>query len=54
MQNSPALLSVRRGANDSGVHEDFMVGSDQLDIDGELADGTREPLFRQGNWIFST
>ncbi|MED1793321.1 aminopeptidase [Brevibacillus nitrificans] len=43
-----------RGANDSGVHEDFMIGSDQLDIDGELADGTREPLFRQGNWVFST
>ncbi|QRG68942.1 aminopeptidase [Brevibacillus choshinensis] len=40
------------GANDSVVHEDFMIGSDQLDIDGELADGTIEPLFRKGNWAW--
>ncbi|PWA10678.1 aminopeptidase [Pueribacillus theae] len=38
------------GANSSIVHVDFMIGSDQLDIDGEKADGTREPIFRQGNW----
>ncbi|MDR7314778.1 leucyl aminopeptidase (aminopeptidase T) [Brevibacillus nitrificans] len=30
-----------------------MIGSDQLDIDGELADGTREMLVRQGNWVLS-
>jgi aminopeptidase len=28
-----------------------MVGSAQLNIDGELPDGTIEPLFRQGNWV---
>lgn len=38
------------GLNTSMTHEDFMIGSADMDIDGELADGTREPIFRQGNW----
>src|SRR5699024_9343166 len=38
------------GLNDSITHVDFMIGSDQLDIDGETADGSRVPIFRQGNW----
>ncbi|RSK26746.1 aminopeptidase [Bacillus sp. HMF5848] len=38
------------GVNTSIVHEDFMIGSSQLDIDGELEDGTREPIFRNGEW----
>ncbi|GGF98441.1 aminopeptidase [Paenibacillus aceti] len=41
---------LERGANVSLTHVDFMVGSTQLDIDGELPDGTIEPVFRQGNW----
>ncbi|MGI2329525.1 aminopeptidase [Planococcus sp. YIM B11945] len=40
------------GLNTSIVHEDFMIGSDNMDIDGILADGTREPIFRKGNWAF--
>ncbi|SDC92181.1 aminopeptidase [Melghirimyces thermohalophilus] len=40
------------GLNDSITHVDFMIGSDQLDIDGETADGSRIPIFRQGNWAF--
>ena len=43
---------VQRGANVSLTHVDFMVGSAELDIDGELPDGTIEPVFRQGNWAF--
>lgn len=43
------LLS--RGANVSLTHVDFMVGSAELDIDGELEDGSIEPVFRQGNWV---
>ncbi|WP_438432612.1 aminopeptidase [Gorillibacterium sp. sgz500922] len=39
-----------RGLNDSLTHVDFMIGSAEMDIDGELADGTREPVFRNGNW----
>jgi len=41
-----------KGVNKSMTHVDFMVGSDQLDIDGELEDGTLHPIFRQGNWAF--
>ncbi|WP_127587790.1 aminopeptidase [Paenibacillus koleovorans] len=39
------------GANYSIMHVDFMIGSAELDIDGERADGTRLPVFRQGNWV---
>ena len=38
------------GANDSLVHVDFMIGSNQMDIDGIREDGTRVPLFRNGDW----
>lgn len=39
-----------KGINDSMVHVDFMIGSEALTIDGVLADGTREPIFRDGTW----
>ncbi|MCL6459241.1 MAG: aminopeptidase [Gorillibacterium sp.] len=42
---------LARGANVSLTHVDFMVGSAELEIDGELTDGTIEPIFRQGNWV---
>jgi len=38
------------GVNDSVIHEDFMVGSEDLDIDGIRADGSVVPIFRRGNW----
>ncbi|WP_433943014.1 aminopeptidase [Paenibacillus sp. SN-8-1] len=38
------------GANVSLTHVDFMIGSTDLEIDGELPDGTIEPVFRKGNW----
>lgn len=40
------------GLNTSIVHEDFMIGSAQMDIDGIYSDGNREPVFRNGNWAF--
>jgi aminopeptidase len=40
----------RNGANTSLTHVDFMIGSAELDIDGETQDGRLEPLFRKGNW----
>ena len=40
------------GGNKSLIHVDFMIGSDQLDIDGITKDGTREPIMRQGEWAF--
>lgn len=42
------LLSA--GANVSLIHVDFMLGSADLDIDGEWLDGTVEPVFHGGNW----
>jgi aminopeptidase len=40
------------GGNKSMIHTDFMVGSEQLDIDGIRADGTRQPIMRKGEWAF--
>lgn len=42
----------KQGLNDSLTHVDFMIGSEAMDIDGILEDGTIEPLFRGGNWAF--
>ena len=40
-----------RGANDSLIHVDWMIGSGDLDIDGLTATGTTEPLMRKGEWV---
>jgi len=40
------------GVNKSLVHVDFMMGSAQLDIDGITASGEKEPVFRDGLWVF--
>ncbi|MDP4098753.1 aminopeptidase [Paenibacillus sp. P96] len=42
---------LQRGCNVSLTHVDFMIGSAELDIDGELQDGSIEPVFRKGNWV---
>lgn len=39
-----------RGVNFSDTHVDFMIGSTELDIDGETASGERVPVFRRGLW----
>ena len=38
------------GLNESNTHVDFMIGSDQMDIDGIKADGSTVPVFRNGTW----
>jgi aminopeptidase len=38
------------GVNASVTHVDFMIGSDRMDIDGVLADGSTEPVMRAGEW----
>jgi aminopeptidase len=40
-----------RGVNHSSIHTDFMIGSDELEIDGVAADGVAVPLIRNGNWL---
>jgi aminopeptidase len=42
---------LARGANNSVIHIDWMIGSDRIDIDGVHADGRREPVMRGGEWI---
>lgn len=46
---SPEEL-LAHGANRSLTHEDFMIGSPDMNIDGVTQDGKREPIFRNGNW----
>ncbi|MFX0154419.1 MAG: aminopeptidase, partial [Candidatus Hodarchaeota archaeon] len=40
------------GGNISKVHVDFMVGSEDLDIDGILDDGNVDPIIKDGEWAF--
>jgi aminopeptidase len=37
-------------ANKSGIHVDFMIGSNELEVDGITGDGTRVPVLRGGSW----
>ena len=39
-----------RGGNKSLIHIDWMIGSDQTEIDGIHAGGRRVPVFRKGEW----
>jgi aminopeptidase len=41
-----------KGLNESIVHEDFMIGSAHMNIDGILHDGSKVAIFRNGNWAF--
>jgi aminopeptidase len=47
---TPEQLAAK-GANDSLIHVDWMIGSDKLDIDGITASNAIEPLMRQGEWV---
>ena len=40
------------GMNQSLAHEDFMIGSAEMDIFGITEDGTKEQIFSKGNWAF--
>ncbi|WP_296762077.1 aminopeptidase [Sediminimonas sp.] len=39
-----------QGGNESMIHIDWMIGSDEIDIDGVHEDGRRVPVFRKGEW----
>jgi aminopeptidase len=47
---TPEELAAK-GANDSLIHVDWMIGSGELDIDGITSTGAVEPLMRQGEWV---
>jgi aminopeptidase len=40
-----------RGANESLIHVDWMIGSGEIDLDGITAAGAPEPLMRKGEWV---
>ncbi len=42
---------IARGANTSLIHVDWMIGSEQVDVDGITQEGNAEPLMRQGAWV---
>ena len=46
---SPAEIAAR-GGNKSLIHIDWMIGSDEIDIDGLDEAGARTPVFRKGEW----
>ena len=41
---------AERGGNASLIHVDWMIGSDEIDVDGIAADGSKVPVFRKGEW----
>ena len=47
---TPEQLAAR-GANDSLIHVDWMIGSEQIDVDGITAAGKAEPVLRKGEWV---
>ncbi len=40
-----------RGVNHSSIHTDFMIGSNELEVDGVTADGQAVPILRNGDWL---
>ncbi len=40
-----------RGVNQSSIHTDFMIGSDELEIDGVTSGGDAVPIMRNGDWL---
>ena len=42
---------TKRGGNSSMIHIDWMIGSDQIDIDGIDQNGDSVPIFRKGEWV---
>jgi aminopeptidase len=47
---TPEQLAAR-GANDSLIHVDWMIGSNRIDVDGISAAGNSEPVMRSGEWV---
>ena len=42
----------QKGINDSISHVDFMIGTEDLNIDGYTKDGKKIKIFSNGNWAF--
>ena len=42
---------LRRGANQSLIHLDTMIGSNETDVDGITSTGKTEPIMRSGEFL---
>lgn len=54
VKGSDAMTPEQRtevGMNESLSHVDFMIGSAEMDVDGERANGELVPVLRQGEWV---
>ncbi len=49
-EDMTADQAKEKGINDSIIHVDFMIGADDLSIDGIKPDGSTAPIFRNGTW----
>ncbi len=47
---TPEQLAAK-GANESLIHVDWMIGSGKIDVDGITAGGGADPVMRQGEWV---
>jgi aminopeptidase len=46
-----AAALAKKGANDSLIHVDWMIGSGEIDVDGIKINGVAEPVMRKGEWV---
>ena len=47
-----SVTLLQHGVNDSLLHEDFMIGTRDLEIVGTTKDGKKIPVFQNGNFAF--
>lgn len=47
----PVKERTKRGLNDSIEHVDFMIGTPDINIEGIMKDGSKVPLFENGDWV---
>ena len=40
-----------KGVNQSSIHTDFMIGSNELEVDGVTKGGEAVPILRNGDWV---
>lgn len=50
-ENMTGEQLAAKGANESLIHVDWMIGSGEIDVDGIGADKSSEPLMRGGEWF---
>lgn len=44
-------IRAEQGYNSSDIHVDFMIGSEDMNIKGQLPDGSWEDIFVNGHWV---